>query len=287
MVLAPVQKIQECFALPVRIEKEPIRNGRSYEYSSNGNRLYSAYRFLLTRSYLVSRNGTKYYNLLWMGTGMKRHEAIRLDRSMFEKTIKSPLETKIIKSIKNNRKMGGGKYSLVQKGKYIGLPFYKVSLEERKTCPDTCTIRDKCYGNNMPFAHRIDHTHPKFFSKLKLEIDELLLINPLGFVVRLHELGDFFSLGYTAFWMHRVQENEKLKLIGFTAHKKETQIGRLIQLINCYDNVDIRFSGEDTVISDTKVEGSFTCPAQLDTKISCASCTLCWDSKVQVRFKEH
>ena len=218
---------------------------------------------------------------------MKKVEAIRLDCSQYEKTIKSPLDTKIIKSIKNNRKMGGGKYSLIQKGKYIGLPFYKISLEERTTCPDTCKIRDKCYGNNMPFAHRIDHTHPLFYNKLALEIDNLNMINPLGYVIRLHELGDFFDGKYIMWWFTNVSRCPKIKLIGFTAHKSDSPMGLSIKLLNSLDNVDIRFSGEDTVITDEKIDGTFACPAQISTKINCANCTLCWESDLPVRFKEH
>jgi hypothetical protein len=31
-----------------------------------------------------------------------------------------------------------------------------------------------CYGNNMPFAKRVDHTDPAFLPKLEAEIDPVL-----------------------------------------------------------------------------------------------------------------
>ena len=224
---------------------------------------------------------------------MKVKLAAELGCSAFEKSIKSPLDTKIIKPIATNKKMSGnGKYKLIQKGKYKGLPFYKISLEERKTCPRSCKVWDKCYGNHMPFAYRINHQHPQFYQKLQAEIALLDSINPLGFVVRLHELGDFFSVEYAEAWIHWMDQFKGLNLIGFTAHQRYSEIGDAVHRMNkdtyrCY----IRWSGlEDdmgAVISEDRTLNGFRCPAQLSKEMNCSNCTLCWDSRRLVVFKSH
>ena len=56
-----------------------------------------------------------------------------------------------------------------------------------------------CYGRNMPFADRMDHESPDFYNALERDVEYLNAKNPVGFAIRLHELGDFFSLNYVSF----------------------------------------------------------------------------------------
>ena len=47
----------------------------------------------------------------------------------------------------------------VRKGKlFRGYWIFTLTLEERATCPRSCFHWDTCYGNNMPFSKRINHT---------------------------------------------------------------------------------------------------------------------------------
>ena len=48
-----------------------------------------------------------------------------------------------------------GRY--VKKGKLKDAEVYTLTLIERETCPTSCGHWDDCYGNNMPFAHRLQH----------------------------------------------------------------------------------------------------------------------------------
>ena len=43
----------------------------------------------------------------------------------------------------------------VLKGTFKNYKFYTLTLVERETCPKDCFHWDDCYGNNMPFAHRM------------------------------------------------------------------------------------------------------------------------------------
>ena len=62
---------------------------------------------------------------------------------------------------------------MISKGKWAGMPMFQMSLQERASCPSTCKQWAACFGNNMAFAHRIDHTHPEFMPKLAAEIERL------------------------------------------------------------------------------------------------------------------
>ena len=50
-----------------------------------------------------------------------------------------------------NKKLG----KKVLKGSFKDYKFYTLTLVERETCPKDCFHWDDCFGNNMPFAHRM------------------------------------------------------------------------------------------------------------------------------------
>ena len=58
----------------------------------------------------------------------------------------------VLKSGENSRKLG----SVVEKGKWKGFPIFSLSLEERKTCPRSCSVWDRCYGNGMGKQRHFD-----------------------------------------------------------------------------------------------------------------------------------
>ena len=65
--------------------------------------------------------------------------------------------------VKNSTNIKLGKK--VNKGIYKDYKMKTVTLTERKTCPADCVHWEDCYGNNMPFAHRINHENQNLLQK--------------------------------------------------------------------------------------------------------------------------
>ncbi len=105
----------------------------------------------------------------------------------------------------------------VRKGKFKGYWIYTLSLEERATCPSSCQHWTTCYGNNMPFAKRVVHS-PDMLARLAKEIEKLLAVRGReGLLIRLHALGDFYSVDYVRFWDAMLSIHPKLAVFGYTA----------------------------------------------------------------------
>ena len=204
------------------------------------------------------------------------------------RSIRSPLDTTLLKSVSGNKKMGKGD-NVISKGKWRGMPMYQLSLEERKTCPQTCQQWATCFANNMAFAHRIDHTHPEFLPMLALEIKALALKYKHGFVIRPHVIGDYFSPEYTAFWVEQTALYDNLHIFGFTHHLRDGEIGRMITEWNKNPRVWVRFSDQGGKMSanvGTDHDG-FTCPEQTGGTESCLTCGACWSTERAVNFILH
>ncbi len=202
------------------------------------------------------------------------------------RAIKSPLDTTLLKSVSDNKKMGKGD-NVISKGHWAGMPMYQLSLEERKTCPTSCQQWASCFGNNMAFAHRIDHTHPKFLPKLADEIDILAKTYRHGFVIRPHVLGDYYSPEYAAFWIDQTAEHPNLYIFGYTHHQRNSIIGRMVTEWNKNPRVWVRFSDQGGDMS-ANVEGEgFPCPEQTGQTESCLTCGACWSTVKAVSFKAH
>jgi hypothetical protein len=202
---------------------------------------------------------------------------------------RSPLETNMLKSVASNKKMGRGD-NVVTKGKWAGMPMFQLSLEERASCPSSCKQWDNCYANNMAFAHRIDHTHPEFYNVLD---DELVLLTKKyrhGFVVRLHVIGDFFSVEYVEYWRYMTDQHPNLKVFGFTANTPDSDIGKRVVKFNENPNVWIRFSnaGNHPMAANVGLDyDGVTCPVQTKQTESCLTCGLCWATPRNINFIEH
>lgn len=213
----------------------------------------------------------------------------------FKKSIKSPSEGRVLKPGSNNKKLGFGITAMKWRGKKL----YSLTLTERDTCPKSCHHWDDCYGNNMPFAHRFKTEGLE--AKLRLEIDLLMAENTKGIVVRLHVLGDFYSVGYVEFWASMLQRwPKRLAVFGYTAREPHTAIGKRIADVGQaypYSWV-IRHSKsqeyEGTSLIGTRYAASeefegdcFTCPEQTGKLDSCADCGLCWSVTKTVKFLTH
>jgi hypothetical protein len=214
-------------------------------------------------------------------------------RTKFRKAVKSVRELpNLLVSGHSNVKIGRD----VRKAKFRGYWIYTLSLEERKTCPSSCRHWQTCYGNNMPFAKRIDHTDPDFIPKLAREV-ATLCIQRKGVLIRLHALGDFFSIEYVEFWMRMLRTYSNLAIYGYTARHPVTPIGDAIWLMNrrwprrCM----VRFSdGQLPEMSTVSIgdetgcpPNAFVCPEQTGKTRCCATCGACWSTAKNVAFMEH
>lgn len=186
----------------------------------------------------------------------------------------------------------------VRKGKFKGYWIYTLALEERATCPRSCEHWQGYYGNNMPFAKRVDHTDPKFLPALEAEIGRLLeKHHKTGILVRLHALGDFYSPAYVLFWRRMLIAHPRLALYGYTARMPETPIGREILLMNVTFKWRsmIRFSNGGGASMSTvtimdpadRPDNAFVCPEQTGQTRCCATCGACWSTGKNVAFLQH
>lgn len=211
-----------------------------------------------------------------------------LTTTRYKKQVKDVWEIKstLLKPASANKKLGGGKTS-VGKGKLKGLPMYSLTLTERSTCPQDCQQWTNCYGNNMPFAHRVNHEDlPTLRSRLSSELAKLLSTHSQGVLVRLHVLGDFFSVPYVEFWQEQMEIHPKLHIFGYTHRKKDSDIGKAISVLNAY-GAWIRWSDAGGEMS-ANVEGEgITCPEQTGKTAGCLTCALCWSTKQPINFLRH
>ncbi len=139
------------------------------------------------------------------------HAAILDGRTIYPSTVVSPREFWALKSGANWRKIGGE----VLKGKWRRLPIYILNLEERATCPLSCRHYRSCYGNHMQWLQRMQ-AGPGLEWKLEREV-ALLSIDHDRFVVRLHGMGDFYSVEYVALWRRLLERHAGLCVFGYTA----------------------------------------------------------------------
>lgn len=204
--------------------------------------------------------------------------------TIFLKQVKDPDKVKrLLQPASNNAKLG----NIVRKGRWKGMPMHSLSLEERKTCPRSCQQWTTCYGNNMPFAYRIDHTSQGFIPALASEIQALAKKHATGFVVRLHVLGDFFSVPYVKFWIKQMKMFPQMQVFGYTHRDPKSPIGGAIEKLNAA-GAWIRWSDLGDVEMAANVEGpGLTCPEQVGKTKSCSTCGLCWSVRLPIRFLAH
>lgn len=217
-----------------------------------------------------------------------QHPAVLKGTTIFLKSVKEPSSVKrLLQPASSNSKLGGSS-TIITKGKWKGMPLYSLSLEERATCPKTCNQWTNCYGNNMPFANRIDHTATKFFGAMEAELKTLAEKHPLGFVVRLHVLGDFYSTGYVSFWLKALKKYPGLRIFGYTHRQSTTPIGRVIGQLNAA-GAFIRWSdaGGSMSANCPPRPGDITCPEQLGKTASCLTCMICASKVPSIGFLGH
>jgi len=200
--------------------------------------------------------------------------------------------------LKNSTNIKLGKK--VVKGKYANYKLKTLTLVERETCPTDCFHWKTCYGNNMPFAHRISHEDQNLLQKRIY--NELLNSTNKLLLIRLHVLGDFFNVKYVKFWSIMLNTFKNIALWGFTANNINSKISlsrdiaKEIIKLNYSEHSHIRFSNDLTnkfsgnsydIVKPVKGE-SIVCPVQENKTANCGTCGLCWNQKTQsIIFKTH
>jgi len=218
--------------------------------------------------------------------------------TIYPKSIKTPVghKFKLLKPGSNNKKLG----NIVTAKKWTGKRMFSLTLVERVTCPESCHHWDDCYGNNMPFAHRFNTVG--LLHTLEDEVAALSKKYPEGIVIRLHVLGDFYSISYVAFWERILELYPNVCIYGYTARWYEP-IQKAIAAMNrkLSNRCVIRYSRNrayipnDDILRDSwkfaaeesYVGPTFTCPEQLGTLPDCASCGACWIANKTVKFLSH
>lgn len=214
-------------------------------------------------------------------------------RTKFPTRVLAP-DHNLLVSGHNNIKIGRD----VRQGALLGYWIYTLSLEERKTCPSACSHWQSCYGNNMPFAKRVDHTHPDFLPLLEANIERLLAVRGrTGILIRLHALGDFYSTQYVDFWCRMLAKHPRLAVFGYTAWLSGTAIGWMVnEMIDLFPGrAMMRFSngGNPSRCTVPIVDqqdcppGAFVCPEQTEQFEGCGKCGACWSTLKNVAFMAH
>lgn len=219
------------------------------------------------------------------------HPAVVEGRSYFIKSAGAKRSTgRVLITGHNQRKLG----KRVTKGRWTGMEIYTLTLEERKTCPRTCAEWNSCYGNRMPWSNRA-LAGEGLEDKLAIELASLQQRHPKGFVVRLHILGDFYSVDYVNRWSGWLDQFPALHIFGYTA--RQDAIGEALKLLikNRWDRFAIRSSG--AVLSDVpaaividredQAVDAIICPVQTNKTACCATCGLCWSTSKTIAFLRH
>jgi hypothetical protein len=207
------------------------------------------------------------------------------------KSVFDPADSKnITKDGKFSPKVG----RIVAKTAWKGRHMRMLTLEERATCPPVCDNWTTCYGNNMRWARRLRHG-AELEARLAAEIAALRRPS----VIRLHQLGDFYSLDYVRLWIDLVHRHDVV-VFGYTAHPARSEIGAMISAAasNSWHRFAVRFSGRyqpesaPRAVTVRSVEeasslGAIVCPAQIGKTPSCAQCGLCCTTKRTIAFLEH
>jgi len=223
------------------------------------------------------------------------HPAINAGRTIYPLTVRPARsgERWALKRGEHQRKIGG----LILKGRWRGLPVYTLSLEERATCPTSCDHWRSCFGNKMRWADRVE-AGPDLEWRLEREIALLDIDHPRGFVVRLHVLGDFYSVRYVDLWRKLLGRHPGLNVYGYTARQSGDPIGDALALL-ARDAGWRRFAmrtsnGPRSTRSTVSIEhplqappDAIVCPEQIGRTESCSTCGLCWQSERRIAFIHH
>jgi len=202
-------------------------------------------------------------------------------------------DVQVLKPASANSKLGKG-LAVIMKGNWRGFPLFTLTLEERATCPPNCERWRECYGNGMAFAHRFQ-AGPALEDKIRREVAALAALYPHGFAIRLHILGDFYSVPYVEMWAGLMENYPMLHVYGYTARNTGAIADSLRMVRTRYGSrwwVRISssetYSGRDIYAShDVSYVRGIVCPEQTGKTASCLTCGLCWSTNHTIKFIDH
>lgn len=222
------------------------------------------------------------------------HPAIVDGHTIYPHTLFDPKDAiNLLVAGENSWKIGGK----ITKGKWKGYPIFTLTLEERATCPTSCRHWRSCFGNQMNWARRLKHG-AALEDRLLKDLSILQRLYPNGFAVRLHVLGDFYSVEYVQLWKSFLSMFPALHVFGFSARwEKSDPIGlALVKLVmEKWQRFAIRFSNAPVDECSTvsieypghKPDDAIICPQQLGKTQSCGTCGLCWHTRRRIAFLQH
>ena len=203
----------------------------------------------------------------------------------------------VLKDGAHNSKIGGD----VLVGRLKGAKIFTLTPEERATCPRSCEVWTSCYGNSMPHSRRWKRGLV-LERKLIEEVDALCAQHE-KVLIRLHVLGDFYSVEYVRLWDWLLQAHPNLYVFGFTAHRKGTEIGDYLELMRKgNERFFVRTSGYcgpwgsfviDFPTEMPRLGTAVVCPEQRTAMNGegkadhCGNCGLCWAGDTPIVFVKH
>jgi hypothetical protein len=130
------------------------------------------------------------------------------------------------------------------------------------------------------------------------EVFALATKYPNGFAIRVHSLGDFYSVQYVNLWRVMLDMVPQLHVFGFTARvDADDPIAHAVADLarDRWDRFAIRFSNapqltRSTVViesADQKPADAVQCPQQTGRASHCSTCGFCWNSERRVAFLRH
>lgn len=219
-------------------------------------------------------------------------EAMRNLRTLYPTTVRASGNEAVLKAGFHSSKIGGE----VIKGPWRGMPIFTLTLEERATCPVSCRHLRSCYGNTMHFARRFIHGE-QFERHLVENVVTLVKQYPYGFVIRLHVLGDFYSVRYVNLWRVLIESFPQVHVFGYTSRYDDDIGVALCGLVtDHWHRFAVRFSNapDATMPATLSIElpvqrpaDSFICPQQTGGTESCSTCAACWSTTKRVCFLQH
>ena len=220
------------------------------------------------------------------------HRAIRRGRTLFEARITEPTQVdRVLISGVNNKKIG----SHITRGRLRGAPIFTLTLEERATCPKSCAHWTTCYGNNMNWPKRLVHGKA-LESRLDAELAVLNEKHPEGFMIRLHVLGDFYSVAYVKRWATWINRYPALHVFGYTQWPTTSPIGKAVAKLRDSNwerfavrtsNSKLKSKASRTLTSLAPQDDLIVCPVEADKSDCCGTCGLCWTTKRNIGFVLH
>ena len=147
---------------------------------------------------------------------------------------------------------------------------------------------------------RLAHEDPeRLYQLLRRDVQATLVYEPDGFLLRVHEAGDFVSPAHAAVYVRLAAEYPAVTFFGYSrAWTNQSIVPHLITL-NELPNVTIRESIDESRPTGTGLApvayfgpkemepaGPFRCPEQLGGP-KCADCGLCWRVNRPVVFQQH